>query len=691
MRPPAARPARPASGVPRRRRGALPRVALALCLAPAIVAAQAPAPGSQGAPPPPPSPRLTVAALRAAGAPEVAANDNRRAAGRWVGDTLVVTLEARRGLWRPEGRDGPTLAVYAFALPGEAPSTPGPLVRVPRGATVRATVRNGLHVPLTLHGLGERRVAADSAGTTIAPGAAHTFRFRADAEGLSYYLARTSPMPPIVRFHDDAQLHGAIVVDPAGTPRGTPATDRIFVISSWFTIDPATMSGIGSNSVLAFNGRSWPYTERLTVAQGDTARWRVVNASLLDHPLHLHGAHFRVDARGDGGRDTLHAPAARRLAVTENLRPGATIALAWTPVHAGSWVFHCHLASHIVPRTAFEADRRMPSPAARAQLAAHAEHAAHPAAPVPDLPEGMPHHMEGLVLGVTVTPRGAPPVASGPERPVRLVAHSRAAVYGEYVGYAYTLGDVPLPAGDTLPTPGPTLELVRGERVAVTMVNRAHEPIAVHWHGIELESFPDGVPGWSGEGAKRLPMVAPGDSFTVRFTPPRAGTFMFHSHANEMQQISSGLYGALIVREPGAPRDTTVDHVVLLADHGPIVNFFAPAPPVAVNGRVPAAPLVLAGGRTHRLRVINIRTENLAVLELVDADGRPVTWRVVAKDGATLAASQVRGGPARLPLFAPGEIYDVEVDAPPTGTLALRWRGIDGDTTVPGSATIVVR
>ena len=127
---------------------------------------------------------------------------------------------------------------------------------------------------------------------------------------------------------------------------------------------------------------------------------------------------------------------------------------------------------------------------------------------------------------------------------------SRASVYGKYVGYGFVRGDSPEAAmRDSFSVPGPTLELVRGKRVAVTIVNQSHEAAAVHWHGIELESYPDGVPGWSGSGATTIPFIMPGDSLTVRFTAPRAGTFMYHSHSNEMQQISSGMYGAIIVRD----------------------------------------------------------------------------------------------------------------------------------------------
>jgi manganese oxidase len=99
--------------------------------------------------------------------------------------------------------------------------------------------------------------------------------------------------------------------------------------------------------------------------------------------------------------------------------------------------------------------------------------------------------------------------------------------------------------------------------VRITVVNRLPEPTAVHWHGIELESYYDGVPGFSGLGRRTTPLIAPGDSFEVRFTPPRAGTFIYHTHADEERQQLAGLAGALVVREPGTTPDPARDIPVL--------------------------------------------------------------------------------------------------------------------------------
>jgi FtsP/CotA-like multicopper oxidase with cupredoxin domain len=107
--------------------------------------------------------------------------------------------------------------------------------------------------------------------------------------------------------------------------------------------------------------------------------------------------------------------------------------------------------------------------------------------------------------------------------------------------------------------PGPTLVLEKDEPVAITVVNQSQMPAAVHWHGIELDSYPDGVPGWSGSGSSVLPAIAPNDSLTVRFTPPRAGTFMYHSHFDEFGQIASGLYGSIVVLDRGKRYDSDTD------------------------------------------------------------------------------------------------------------------------------------
>lgn len=105
--------------------------------------------------------------------------------------------------------------------------------------------------------------------------------------------------------------------------------------------------------------------------------------------------------------------------------------------------------------------------------------------------------------------------------------------------------------------PGRTLRLKQGRPVSIRVVNALDEPTSVHWHGLRIDNAADGVPGMTQKA------VEPGKDFLYRFTPPDAGTFMFHSHVG--MQLDRGLYGAIVVE----PRRETLaydEDVVLLFD-----------------------------------------------------------------------------------------------------------------------------
>jgi FtsP/CotA-like multicopper oxidase with cupredoxin domain len=220
------------------------------------------------------------------------------------------------------------------------------------------------------------------------------------------------------------------------------------------------------------------------------------------------------------------------------------------------------------------------------------------------------------------------------------------------------------PASDSLRLPGSTIELERGEPVAITVINRAREPVSVHWHGIELDSYFDGVGQWSGIGKLLAPPIAPGDSFVARMTPRRAGTFMYHTHVHEIAQMGGGLYAPLLVLEPDHQRDSTIDRVIMLSTSGPL----AQSPP-NVNGDTTGAPMELRKGVTYRLRFLAIAPHDTKVVRLL-ADTALQRWRALAKDGATLPPQQavVRG--ARL-IMGTGETWDVEYTPPEARQLTL--------------------
>ena len=102
-------------------------------------------------------------------------------------------------------------------------------------------------------------------------------------------------------------------------------------------------------------------------------------------------------------------------------------------------------------------------------------------------------------------------------------------------------------------SPGPTIEVVEGDRVRIFVTNRLPEHTSVHWHGQRLPNGMDGVTGLT------QPGIAPGKTFVYEFVARRPGTFMYHPHADEMTQMAMGMMG-FWVTHPKA-RNPLIDEV----------------------------------------------------------------------------------------------------------------------------------
>lgn len=86
-------------------------------------------------------------------------------------------------------------------------------------------------------------------------------------------------------------------------------------------------------------------------------------------------------------------------------------------------------------------------------------------------------------------------------------------------------------------SPGPTIEVVEGDRVRVFVTNKLPERTSIHWHGQRLPNGMDGVAGLT------QPAIEPGKTFVYEFIARRPGTFMYHPHADEMTQMAMGMMG----------------------------------------------------------------------------------------------------------------------------------------------------
>jgi FtsP/CotA-like multicopper oxidase with cupredoxin domain len=604
-----------------------------------------------------------AAGASAPGLETIAINDNRTAAGALEGSTLTVRLETREGEWHPDGDRDPGVKVLAFALEGGPLQIPGPLIRVREGTEVRAIVRNRLEKePLVLHGLYARETGAARAAdpVTIDPGQVREVRFVAGAPGTYYYWGATSNAALDLRVARDTQLSGAFLVEPRSA---APRNERVFLIGVWADVGPNGLAPLNAVNRMVMNGKSWPHTERLTYQVGEQVHLRVINVGAAVHPMHLHGFYFKVDSRGNEGSDTVFpADSTPRLVNTERLGVGRTFSLTWTPTRPGNWLFHCHDTAHIAAALPIDGSR----PVAHDHIENHAL-----------------QMMAGPVVGISVIGKDGASSASADikRRNLRLVAKVDDGGTPNEPSWGFVLqeGTKSTPAAPPY-LPSPIIVLKRGEPVTISVVNELPEATAVHWHGIELESYYDGVAGFAGNDTRLAPAIVPGQSFEARFTPPRSGTFIYHTHVDEMRQQQAGLNGALLVVDDPAIYDPTHDIVLLVSVPRKEVD----ADKVYINGSTTPPALNVKAGERYRLRFINIHVFRPSMRMRLLSGDKLLTWRGVAKDGMDLSSDQSITGPAEIQM-GNGETYDFEFSPTAPGDIRLDITNASGDllTTMP--------
>jgi CopA family copper-resistance protein len=106
--------------------------------------------------------------------------------------------------------------------------------------------------------------------------------------------------------------------------------------------------------------------------------------------------------------------------------------------------------------------------------------------------------------------------------------------------------------------PGPVLRFKEGEYAKITVTNKMEAKTSVHWHGILLPNFYDGVP------YLNTPPIAPGESFTYEFAIKQSGTYWYHSHVALQEQ--SGVYGSIVIEPKESTLDYDKDLVLMLSD-----------------------------------------------------------------------------------------------------------------------------
>ena len=155
--------------------------------------------------------------------------------------------------------------------------------------------------------------------------------------------------------------------------------------------------------------------------------------------------------------------------------------------------------------------------------------------------------------------------------------------------------------------PGPTIQVIQGDKIRVILRNELPEATSMHWHGFEDQIGYDGMPGISQE------PIRPGDSFTYDFTIKQEGTYFYHSHM-AMQELA-GMLGAVIMhpKVPYRPH-CDKDFVLHLQEYAVLPNSTTPNTMMMefnwllLNGKAGPAntPLIVRQGDRVRIRFVNL-------------------------------------------------------------------------------------
>lgn len=196
--------------------------------------------------------------------------------------------------------------------------------------------------------------------------------------------------------------------------------------------------------------------------------------------------------------------------------------------------------------------------------------------------------------------------------------------------------------------PGPVIRATAGDHVRITIINHLPEATAIHWHGLEVPTDNDGVPPIG------MKPIEPNQSYTYDFTlrDEDAGTHWYHSHFDDLKQVSGGMYGAFLVDpRPGSPeyqpmqqlQAAQVDQLMFV---GMLEGYFV------INGKSfpDTQPIVVKHGQTVHLRMIGADTNAMHPMHL-----HGHSFQIVAEDGHMLA-SPITKDTVQL---APGETYDM--------------------------------
>lgn len=166
--------------------------------------------------------------------------------------------------------------------------------------------------------------------------------------------------------------------------------------------------------------------------------------------------------------------------------------------------------------------------------------------------------------------------------------------------------------------PGPTIEVIAGDHVRITLTNNASGPHSVHTHISEFTIDNDGV--------DEASLVQPGETKTIEWDPVFPGTFPYHDHGDEGQGVTRGLFGAVVVHAPD--EIPAHEQLVILSDFDQASYLQLPGVADPTTGQFPVGG-TYRGGHQY-MHNINGKAYEDAVVPFRAKLGERVRWRVIS-------------------------------------------------------------
>ncbi len=98
------------------------------------------------------------------------------------------------------------------------------------------------------------------------------------------------------------------------------------------------LTGNMERYVWGFDGKKFSEAEPIRFTLGERLRLTLVNDTMMEHPIHLHGMWMELDNGAGPWKPKKH---------TVNVKPGERLSVEITADAPGDWAFHCHLVYHM--------------------------------------------------------------------------------------------------------------------------------------------------------------------------------------------------------------------------------------------------------------------------------------------------------------------------------------------------------